>query len=220
MTRIEVVRPGLLTTVQDRGRPGLAHLGVPPSGAADPVAFELGNRLVGNPAGAAALEATLDGPVLRFDGPATVALTGARFLAPPPSRAGRRSGGGTVRERRARYVCVRGGIEVEPTLGSRSTDLLTGLGPAPLQRGRRAPGWRRRRRAMRRRADFPRACSRMNLSFASASARATTGSRRARSRRSAPSPGASALPRTASASASKGRSSSAPARTSSCRKVS
>ena len=57
--------------------PGFAHLGVPPSGAADPTAFELGNRLVGNPPGAAALEATLDGPVLRFDAPATIALTGA-----------------------------------------------------------------------------------------------------------------------------------------------
>ena len=65
MTRIEVVTPGLLTTVQDRGRPGLAHLGVPPSGAADAVAYELGNRLVGNPDGAAALEATLDASATR-----------------------------------------------------------------------------------------------------------------------------------------------------------
>jgi biotin-dependent carboxylase-like uncharacterized protein len=118
--------------VQDRGRPGLAHLGVPPSGAADPVAYELGNRLVGNPAGAAALEATVDGPVLRFDRPTTVALTGA---VTPGVRTveeldvGRCIGG--VRT----YICIRGGIEVEPVLGSRSTDLLTGLGPAPLRAG-------------------------------------------------------------------------------------
>ena len=132
MTRIEVVRAGLLTTVQDRGRRGLAHLGVPPSGAADPVAYELGNRLVGNPPGAAALEATLDGPTLRFDRPTAVALTGARM---PEVRivdvldVGRCVGG--VRT----YICIRGGVDVEPVLGSRSTDLLTGLGPAPLGAG-------------------------------------------------------------------------------------
>jgi biotin-dependent carboxylase-like uncharacterized protein len=132
MTRIEVVSPGLLLTVQDRGRPGLAHLGVPPSGAADPVAYELGNRLVGNRPGAAALEATLDGPVLRFDRPTTVALTGATRAEVRTALeldVGRCVGG--VRT----YICVRGGIDVEPTLGSRSTDLLTGLGPRPLRAG-------------------------------------------------------------------------------------
>lgn len=135
MTHIEVVRPGLLTTVQDRGRPGLAHLGVPPSGAADAVAFELGNRLVGNPAGAAALEATLDGPVLRFDGPATVALTGATTVAVRELQPGAVLDVGRCTNGVRTYICVRGGIDVEPTLGSRSTDLLTGLGPAPLQAG-------------------------------------------------------------------------------------
>jgi biotin-dependent carboxylase-like uncharacterized protein len=132
MTRVEVVSPGLLLTVQDRGRPGLAHLGVPPSGAADAKAYELGNRLVGNPPGAAALEATLDGPVLRFDRPTTVALTGATTFDVRTVEAlevGRCVGG--VRT----YICVRGGIDVEPVLGSRSTDLLTGLGPAPLRAG-------------------------------------------------------------------------------------
>ena len=132
MTKVEIVSPGLLLTVQDRGRAGLAHLGVPPSGAADPVAYALGNRLVGNPPGAAALEATMDGPVLRFDGPTTVALTGATT---PEVR--------TVEVLEVRrcvrgvrtYVSVRGGIDVEPVLGSRSTDLLTGLGPPPLRAG-------------------------------------------------------------------------------------
>jgi biotin-dependent carboxylase-like uncharacterized protein len=132
MTRVEVVSPGLLTTVQDRGRQGLAHLGVPPSGAADPVAYELGNRLVGNSPSAAALEATLDGPVLRFDRPTTIALTGSTT---PEVRtvevldAGRCVGGVRM------YISVRGGIDVEPVLGSRSTDLLTGLGPPPLRAG-------------------------------------------------------------------------------------
>jgi biotin-dependent carboxylase-like uncharacterized protein len=132
MTQLEVVNPGLLTTVQDRGRPGLAHLGVPPSGAADPIAYELGNRLVGNPPGAAALEATLDGAVLRFDRPTTIALTGATT---PEVRTvdvldvGRCVGGART------YISVRGGIDVEPVLGSRSTDLLTGLGPRPLRAG-------------------------------------------------------------------------------------
>ena len=134
MTHVEVVSPGLLTTVQDLGRPGLAHLGVPPSGAADPVAYELGNRLVGNPAGAAALEATLDGPVLRFDRPTMVALTGATtqdVRSVEVLDVGRCVGGART------YIAVRGGIDVEPTLGSRSTDLLTGLGPAPLRTGDR-----------------------------------------------------------------------------------
>lgn len=132
MTQIEVVSPGLLLTVQDRGRPGLAHLGVPPSGAADPGSYELGNRLVGNPPGAAALEATLNGPVLRFERPTTVALTGAtapRVGTTEELDVGRCVGG--VRT----YICVRGGIDVEPVLGSRSTDLLTGLGPRPLRAG-------------------------------------------------------------------------------------
>jgi biotin-dependent carboxylase-like uncharacterized protein len=135
MTSIEVMRPGLLTTVQDRGRPGYAHIGVPPSGAADPAALELGNRLVGNPSEAAALEATLDGPVLRFDGPATVALTGGRTCAPWAVAAGEELDVGRCVHGVRTYVCVRGGIDAEPVLGSRSTDLLTGLGPAPLRAG-------------------------------------------------------------------------------------
>jgi biotin-dependent carboxylase-like uncharacterized protein len=135
MTRIEVVRPGLLTTVQDRGRPGFAHLGVPPSGAVDAPAYEAGNRLVGNPPGAAALEATLDGPTLRFAGPATIALTGAATFGPRPVEAGEVVEVGRLRRGVRAYLCVRGGIDAEATLGSRSTDLLTGLGPPPLREG-------------------------------------------------------------------------------------
>jgi biotin-dependent carboxylase-like uncharacterized protein len=141
-----VLRAGPMTTVQDRGRPGLAHLGVPPSGAADRDALDLGNRVVGNPPDAAALETTLIGPALRFDAPAVVALTGAGVDA---TLAGRRVAAATpfaaaagdvldvgraVRGARA-YVCLRGGIDAERTLGSASTDLLTGLGPPPLRDG-------------------------------------------------------------------------------------
>ena len=135
---IEVLAAGPLTTVQDRGRPGWAHLGVPPSGAADPQALALGNRLVGNDAGAAALEATLSGPRLRFRAAALVAVTGAETEA---SNRPFEVGAGEVLELgrflngvRA-YVSVRGGIDVEPVLGSRSTDLLSGLGPPQLREG-------------------------------------------------------------------------------------
>ena len=132
---IEVLDPGPLPPVQDRGRPGLAHLGVPPSGAADPRAYELGNRLVGNAPGAASLEATLAGPKLRFTGGALVALTGAEHwpafevgvgdvLDVAPYAAGARV-----------YVAVRGGIAVAPVLGSRSTDLMSSLGPPVVRAG-------------------------------------------------------------------------------------
>ncbi len=133
---IEVLAPGLLTTIQDLGRPGWAHTGVPPSGAADRPSLELGNRLVGNAPGAAALEATLIGPRLRFRHGALVALTGA--VGEPRTleieAGGELDIGPLVGGVRA-YLCVRGGIEVEPVLGSRSTDLLTGLGPPPLTAG-------------------------------------------------------------------------------------
>ncbi len=132
---IEILDSRPLTTVQDRGRPGLAHLGVPPSGAADLRAYELGNRLVGNLPGAAALESTLAGPKLRFTTPALVALTGAEHWPPFEVEAG------DVLEvapyaRGARvYVSVRGGIDVPQVLGSRSTDLMSGLGPPIVRPG-------------------------------------------------------------------------------------
>ena len=78
---IRVREPGLLTTVQDLGRPGLAHLGVPSAGAADRRAFGLANRLVGNRPEAAALEITLAGPELELEAGGWVALTGGRVAA-------------------------------------------------------------------------------------------------------------------------------------------
>lgn len=144
---IEVLAPGLYTTIQDAGRTGLQQYGVPVQGAADRAALILGNRLVGNDPGAAALEVTLVGPTLRFHAATAVAVTGADLGATvngEPLPVGRvacvRPGDvlafrGGARGCRA-YVCVAGGIAVEPVRGSRSTDPLGGLGGLPARPGR------------------------------------------------------------------------------------
>ncbi|WP_174532831.1 5-oxoprolinase subunit C family protein [Micromonospora chalcea] len=154
---IEVLRAGALTTVQDQGRPGWAHLGVPRSGALDPAALRLANRLVGNAEHAAGLEITMTGCVLRFTRAVAVALTGAPadvLVEWPPPAVRRRPGdvgrplalpaGAVLRVGPARagvrtWLAVGGGITVEPMLGSRSTDTLSGLGPPPLRDGDRLP---------------------------------------------------------------------------------
>ncbi|MFE5592095.1 biotin-dependent carboxyltransferase family protein [Streptomyces sp. NPDC056549] len=141
-----VVRAGALTTVQDLGRTGYAHLGVPRSGALDPAAGRLVNRLVGNPEDAAVLETTVDGCALRPRCAVTVAVGGAPcpvLVDGRPAAWGTtvRVGAGSVLEVGAAvrglrsYVAFGGGIAVAPVLGSRSTDLLSGLGPAPLAEG-------------------------------------------------------------------------------------
>ncbi len=185
---IEVIAPGPYATVQDLGRPGYAHLGVPRSGAADEPSLRLANRLVGNPEGAAGIELTLGGARLRLTAGAWVAVTGAACpvdlvrprAAVPGGRAltaagraptagvsaGGASPGGTSAGEAIRrvtvsqgmcapfwvpaggelclgmpgaglrtYVAVRGGVEAPVTMGSRSTDSLSGLGPAPLAAG-------------------------------------------------------------------------------------
>ncbi|MFE2044490.1 biotin-dependent carboxyltransferase family protein [Streptomyces sp. NPDC059477] len=143
---LSVVRAGALTTVQDLGRPGHAHLGVPHSGALDPPAAALVNRLVGNPAEAAVLETTLNGCALRPRRPLTVAVAGApcpvsvdgrpaAWGAPVRVPAGALLEVGPAVAGVRGYVGVSGGIAVEPVLGSRSTDLLSGLGPPPLTDG-------------------------------------------------------------------------------------
>ncbi|MGW2057658.1 5-oxoprolinase subunit C family protein [Streptomyces sp. NPDC001840] len=145
-----VVRAGVLTTVQDLGRYGHAHLGVPRSGALDLPALRLANRLVGNPAGAAALETTLTGCAVRPRRPAVVAVTGAPCAVSVDGRpvawgvavrvpAGAVLDIGPAVQGVRAYVAFGGGIAVEPVLGSRSTDLLSGLGPAPLRDGEAVP---------------------------------------------------------------------------------
>ncbi|MFH0179893.1 biotin-dependent carboxyltransferase family protein [Streptomyces cacaoi] len=143
---VSVVRAGALTTVQDRGRPGHAHLGVPRSGALDAPAAALVNRLVGNPPDAAVLETTLNGCALRPRSDVTIAVSGApcrvtvdgrpvAWGAPVRVRAGTLLDLGPAVSGVRTYVALAGGIIVEPVLGSRSTDLLSGLGPAPLTDG-------------------------------------------------------------------------------------
>ena len=147
-----VEAPGLSTTVQDDGRPGHAHEGVPPSGALDRAAFRLANRLVGNPESAAVLETTLSGPALRLQADRLyhVALTGAPAPLTVDGRAVASHAATAVRPGQLieigvagwglrSYLAVSGGIDEVAVLGSRSTDLLSGLGPPPLAVGRRLP---------------------------------------------------------------------------------
>lgn len=138
--------PGARTTLQDHGRRGLAHLGVPPSGAVDRAAFSLGNRLAGNTEDAPALETTLRGPTLRFTRAATVVLTGApveaqlggrpvAMHAPIAVRPGQVLAIGVAVRGLRTYLAIRGGFDAPRTLGSVSNDELTGLGTAPLAAG-------------------------------------------------------------------------------------
>ena len=138
---LTVLATGPLTTVQDAGRPGQGALGIGRSGACDRAAARLANRLVGNAPGAAVLETTLGGLVLRAEADLVVTTTGARGPASPAHNAPARLAAGTELRLGTpatglrTYVAVRGGVAVEPVLGSRSTDLLSGLGPPPLSVG-------------------------------------------------------------------------------------
>ncbi|KQV71325.1 allophanate hydrolase [Nocardioides sp. Root122] len=145
---LEVVATGPLATIQDLGRPGLAALGVGRSGAADTTSMELANRLVGNEPGTACVEVTFGGLEVVAHGGLTVALAGApcpmsvdgRQVAPlavvwVPDGATLRLGAPTSGLRS--YLAVRGGLDVPAVLGSRSTDTLSGVGPAVLEPGRR-----------------------------------------------------------------------------------
>ncbi len=136
---IRVESPGLLTTVQDLGRPGYAHQGVSASGAADALALRVGNRLVGNDDNAPALEMTLVGGAFFFETDALVALTGSDFgetlWKPFAVQAGETLRLGPTRAGARCYLCVRGGLEVPYVLGSASTHVLTGLGGRPLRKG-------------------------------------------------------------------------------------
>ncbi|MFC5930277.1 5-oxoprolinase/urea amidolyase family protein [Cryobacterium melibiosiphilum] len=145
-----VVQPGAQTTVQDLGRPGFADLGVTRSGALDRGALRRANRLAGNPATAAVLENALGGLVLDVRTDQVLAMTGAALTidvtndgvlrtvstdAPFAVHAGDRLALGTPTSGMRCYVAVRGGFDVAPVLGSRSTDTMSGLGPAPLAVG-------------------------------------------------------------------------------------
>ncbi|GAA4616791.1 biotin-dependent carboxyltransferase family protein [Saccharopolyspora hordei] len=139
MTEVIVRSGGLSTTVQDAGRDGQYAIGMPPSGAMDQYSYEIANLLVGNPRGAAVLEATYLGPELEFTDSRHVAVTGADCEVtingqPAPTWQPLRVGPGDVLaatrvHRGARpYIAIGGGIDVPPYLGSRSTYMLTGIG--------------------------------------------------------------------------------------------
>lgn len=134
----EVIAPGALTTVQDRGREGWRHLGVSRAGALDPDAAELANRLLGNDVDAAVLELTLQGPTLKLAQPARIAIVGAVVAAtsnghalpgqrPLTVPAGELKLGGIRGGIRA-WLSVAGGFDLPITLGSRSTDMRGGFG--------------------------------------------------------------------------------------------
>ncbi|MCH1866639.1 biotin-dependent carboxyltransferase family protein [Nocardioides sp. CFH 31398] len=145
MSALEVVATGAQAVVEDLGRPGLAGLGVAESGALDPGALRLANRLVGNPEDAAGLEVTFGGLVLRARGDVLLAVTGAPVCVTVATADGRRTHGAGAAvavpdgaevtldapaHGLRSWVAVRGGLDVARPLGSASTDLLAGLGAA------------------------------------------------------------------------------------------
>ncbi len=150
---IVVERTGPSVLVQDLGRPGHAHLGVTASGAADRREFRLANRLLGNDDGAAAFEVVLGGLAVRTDRELWCAVTGPgvgisvlgtdsrlrHSYAPQLVRLGpgERLRLGVPLTGLRNYLAVRGGLSTEQTLGSRSSDVLSGLGPPPVRAGDR-----------------------------------------------------------------------------------
>ena len=156
-----VLDPGALSTVQDLGRPGHGAIGVAPSGAMDPLALRIGNLCVGNEEGAAGIELTMNGPSIAFEQDSVVALTGSRFgarvlravtgtaferdvdapFAPWDEAFVVHAGetleiGKTTQGARA-YLAVRGGIDIAPLLGSRSTHVAARVGGHVLKQGDR-----------------------------------------------------------------------------------
>jgi antagonist of KipI len=145
---ITVLRPGLLMSLQDRGRHGHQHVGLCPGGAMDAVSLTVANALVGNPHDAAAIEITLLGPDLEFERDTLVALAGGDFEASIPcnrpvllTAGARLSITRALRGARA-YLAVAGGFDVPPVLGSRSTYMpgrFGGLHGRAMKRGDRIP---------------------------------------------------------------------------------
>ncbi|MFS3129999.1 biotin-dependent carboxyltransferase family protein [Nocardioides sp. Bht2] len=147
---MRVLATGGLTTVQDRGRTGWAHLGVPRAGALDGPAAALANRLVGNGVDAAVVEVTLGGLVVRLAAARWCAVTGAALTVLRDGRsmphgqafwvpAGSVLSLGVPEVGVRSYLALAGGIAVEPVLGSRSTDVLAGVGPPLVEPGMDLP---------------------------------------------------------------------------------
>lgn len=146
-TTLEILRTGPLALVEDLGRPGMSHLGVSRSGAADRRSHTLANRLVANPNDRATVEITLGGLTARVHGgDVAIAVTGADA---DPSVNGKPFGTNSIHYAHdgdvislgvpycglRSYLAVRGGIDVTPVLGSRSYDVMSAIGPTPLRPG-------------------------------------------------------------------------------------
>lgn len=136
---LHVIQPGLLTSVQDQGRPGHRRYGIGTAGAVDAYSFAIANLLVGNPPGTAVLEITLIGPRLRFDRAARIALCGAEIDArldglplpgwrPIDLPAAAELALGACRRGARAYLAIAGGLVVPKLMGSASTDLRGGFG--------------------------------------------------------------------------------------------
>lgn len=152
-TRERVLRVhgcGPQVLVQDAGRPGYAHLGVGRSGAADQDSYALANRLVGNTAGSAVLEIVMGGLEFETNHTTWIAVTGAPLLVrvggraawinqPVLVRAGQQVALGSPHSGLRSYLALRGGINVAPVLGSRSTDTMSGIGSEPVSPGHVLP---------------------------------------------------------------------------------
>lgn len=143
---IEILKTGPLALVEDLGRPGYGAVGVGVSGAADRTAHRLANRLVGNPPDAATIEVTLGGLSFGTNSGLCLALTGALvsasvsgrgvgYAAPFYMKPGEVFTMELAQSGLRSYVAIAGGVDVKPVLGSRATDILSGLGPAPLAKG-------------------------------------------------------------------------------------
>jgi biotin-dependent carboxylase-like uncharacterized protein len=139
MSALLVLKPGMLTTIQDRGRWGWQARGVPVAGPMDPCAHRIANALVGNDADAASLEITLLGPELAFEDERLAAIAGAEFdvvvddRPAPWNAAFLVPSGAHVRFRGRKrgvraYLAVAGGVDVPPMLGSRATHIVSGMG--------------------------------------------------------------------------------------------
>ena len=130
---IEVLSPGALSTVQDLGRFGYAHLGISPAGAADALSFRIANRIVGNEENTPAIEMTLIGATLKFDAACTIALAGAEVAGVPMYEQVQMAVGdslecGLLRKGARTYLAIAGGVKVPKVLGSASTHLAAGFG--------------------------------------------------------------------------------------------
>ncbi|WAH98702.1 5-oxoprolinase/urea amidolyase family protein [Arthrobacter sp. MMS18-M83] len=148
--------PGLQSLIQDLGRPGLGDLGVSAAGAVDQQSARQANRLVGNQPGAAVVETVLGGLSVKADGDQVLAIAGAvapleildasgatvrraAMCSPFALLDGETLGLGAPSLGARSYLAVRGGLDVQPVLGSRSSDSMSGIGPAPLSAGMRLP---------------------------------------------------------------------------------